>query len=112
MARLSKHLQYFVNKKISEDAEWRGVEIILSGHDVLTCSTCDRLGVHADSSPFDSHRCQERESIRFRSTSDSARRKPSSASLILISSTTIFLTPRISFPDLQQPQHPTLPLWT
>lgn len=34
MARLSKHLQYFVNKKISEDAEWRGVEIILSGHDV------------------------------------------------------------------------------
>lgn len=34
MARLSQHLQYFVNKKISEDAEWRGVEVILSGHDV------------------------------------------------------------------------------
>lgn len=51
MARLSKHLQYFVNKKISEDAEWRGVEIILSGHDVRTCSTRDDLGVHADSSP-------------------------------------------------------------
>lgn len=34
MARLSTQLQYFVNKKIAEDAEWRGVEIILSGHDV------------------------------------------------------------------------------
>jgi 5'-3' exoribonuclease 1 len=34
MTRLSTQLQYFVNKKIAEDAEWRGVEIILSGHDV------------------------------------------------------------------------------
>jgi hypothetical protein len=34
MTRLSRHLQYFVNKKIQEDAEWRGVEVILSGHDV------------------------------------------------------------------------------
>ncbi|CED84832.1 exonuclease ii [Phaffia rhodozyma] len=34
MTRLSKHLQYFVNKKIAEDTEWRGVEVILSGHDV------------------------------------------------------------------------------
>lgn len=84
MARLSKHLQYFVNKKISEDAEWRGVEIILSGHDVCTCSTRAKSGVHADSSPFDSHRCQERESTRFRSTSDLARRKPTSASLVLV----------------------------
>ncbi len=34
MARLSKHLQYFVNKKMSEDADWRGVKVILSGHEV------------------------------------------------------------------------------
>jgi 5'-3' exoribonuclease 1 len=34
MARLSKHLKYFVNKKISEDAEWQGVQVILSGHEV------------------------------------------------------------------------------
>lgn len=34
MARLSKHLEYFVNKKISEDADWRGVKVILSGHNV------------------------------------------------------------------------------
>jgi 5'-3' exoribonuclease 1 len=34
MARLSAHLKYFVNKKISEDAEWRNVKVILSGHDV------------------------------------------------------------------------------
>lgn len=34
MARLSKQLQYFVNKKVSEDSDWRGVTIVLSGHDV------------------------------------------------------------------------------
>ncbi|ORX38527.1 putative exonuclease [Kockovaella imperatae] len=34
MARLSAHLKYYVTKRISEDAEWRGVNIILSGHDV------------------------------------------------------------------------------
>ena len=34
MARLSKHLEYFINKKISEDSEWRGVKVIFSGHDV------------------------------------------------------------------------------
>ncbi|KAK4688987.1 5'-3' exoribonuclease 1, partial [Tremellales sp. Uapishka_1] len=34
MARLSAHLKYFVNKRISEDAEWRNVKVILSGHDV------------------------------------------------------------------------------
>lgn len=34
MARLSSHLQYFVNKKISEDSEWKDVKVILSGHDV------------------------------------------------------------------------------
>lgn len=34
MARLTRQLKYFINKKISEDADWQGVEIILSGHEV------------------------------------------------------------------------------
>ncbi|KAG8905353.1 hypothetical protein FRB99_000181 [Tulasnella sp. 403] len=34
MARLSEQLRYFVNKKISEDADWRGIQVILSGHEV------------------------------------------------------------------------------
>ncbi|EPS38950.1 hypothetical protein H072_7258 [Dactylellina haptotyla CBS 200.50] len=34
MAKLSRQLQYFVNKKVSEDVDWQGVEIILSGHEV------------------------------------------------------------------------------
>ncbi|BEJ17836.1 hypothetical protein CspHIS471_0701040 [Cutaneotrichosporon sp. HIS471] len=34
MARLSDHLKYYVRKRMSEDAEWRGVQVILSGHDV------------------------------------------------------------------------------
>ncbi|KAH8112662.1 exonuclease II [Phellopilus nigrolimitatus] len=34
MARLSEQLRYFVNKKITEDANWRNIEVVLSGHDV------------------------------------------------------------------------------
>lgn len=34
MAKLTQQLKYFINKKISEDVEWQGVEIILSGHEV------------------------------------------------------------------------------
>lgn len=34
MARLSQQLRYFVNKKISEDSNWRDVTVVLSGHDV------------------------------------------------------------------------------
>ncbi|CAG7851990.1 5'-3' exoribonuclease 1; AltName: Full=Exonuclease 2; AltName: Full=Exonuclease II; Short=Exo II; AltName: Full=p140 [Serendipita indica DSM 11827] len=34
MARLSLQLQYFVNKKITEDSNWRDVQVILSGHEV------------------------------------------------------------------------------
>ncbi|KAI9594045.1 XRN 5'-3' exonuclease N-terminus-domain-containing protein [Syncephalis fuscata] len=34
MARLSKQLHYFISKKISEDANWRNVQVILSGHEV------------------------------------------------------------------------------
>ncbi|KAI9781935.1 MAG: hypothetical protein M1835_004143 [Candelina submexicana] len=34
MARLTQQLRYFINKKVSEDADWQGVEIVLSGHEV------------------------------------------------------------------------------
>jgi 5'-3' exoribonuclease 1 len=34
MARLSEQLRYFINKKISEDSNWRGVQVVLSGHEV------------------------------------------------------------------------------
>jgi 5'-3' exoribonuclease 1 len=34
MAKLSAQLQYFVNKKVTEDKEWQGCEIVLSGHEV------------------------------------------------------------------------------
>jgi 5'-3' exoribonuclease 1 len=34
MAKLSEQLRYFVNKKITEDANWRDVRVVLSGHDV------------------------------------------------------------------------------
>lgn len=34
MAKLSRQLKYFINKKISEDIDWQGVEIVLSGHEV------------------------------------------------------------------------------
>ncbi|GAA5965952.1 hypothetical protein JCM3765_004130 [Sporobolomyces pararoseus] len=34
MARLSSQLKYFLSKKVSEDSDWRRVEIILSGHEV------------------------------------------------------------------------------
>ncbi|KAL6722155.1 exonuclease II Exo2 [Lecanora helva] len=34
MAKLTKQLKYFISKKITEDADWQGVEIVLSGHEV------------------------------------------------------------------------------
>jgi 5'-3' exoribonuclease 1 len=34
MAKLSVQLKYFINKKVSEDVDWQGVEIVLSGHEV------------------------------------------------------------------------------
>lgn len=34
MAKLTRQLEYFISKKISEDVEWQGVEIVLSGHEV------------------------------------------------------------------------------
>jgi 5'-3' exoribonuclease 1 len=38
MAELSKQLRYFINKKVSEDKDWQGVEIVLSGHEVCQFS--------------------------------------------------------------------------
>ena len=34
MARLSEQLRYFINKKITEDSNWRNIEVVLSGHEV------------------------------------------------------------------------------
>ena len=34
MARLSKQLKYFIAKKVHEDADWRGIQVVLSGHEV------------------------------------------------------------------------------
>ena len=34
MAKLTRQLKYFINKKVSEDVDWQGVEIVLSGHEV------------------------------------------------------------------------------
>ena len=34
MAKLSEQLRYFVNKKITEDANWRDITVVLSGHEV------------------------------------------------------------------------------
>ena len=34
MYRLTQQLKYFINKKVSEDVDWQGCEIVLSGHEV------------------------------------------------------------------------------
>ena len=34
MERLTRQLKYFIAKKVSEDIEWQGCEIVLSGHEV------------------------------------------------------------------------------
>ncbi|KFY21468.1 hypothetical protein V493_07370 [Pseudogymnoascus sp. VKM F-4281 (FW-2241)] len=34
MAKLTEQLKYFINKKVSEDTDWQGVEVVLSGHEV------------------------------------------------------------------------------
>ena len=34
MAKLTKQLKYFISKKVSEDVDWQGVDIVLSGHEV------------------------------------------------------------------------------
>jgi 5'-3' exoribonuclease 1 len=34
MAKLTQQLRYFINKKVSEDVDWQGVEVVLSGHEV------------------------------------------------------------------------------
>jgi 5'-3' exoribonuclease 1 len=44
MAELSKQLRYFINKKVSEDKDWQGVEIVLSGHEVVCLGMMLMLG--------------------------------------------------------------------
>ncbi|KAL9624273.1 MAG: hypothetical protein Q9160_001520 [Pyrenula sp. 1 TL-2023] len=34
MARLTLQLKYFISRKVTEDADWQGVEVVLSGHEV------------------------------------------------------------------------------
>ncbi|EKD14734.1 uncharacterized protein L3040_002838 [Drepanopeziza brunnea f. sp. 'multigermtubi'] len=34
MHKLTQQLKYFINKKVSEDTDWQGVEVVLSGHEV------------------------------------------------------------------------------
>jgi 5'-3' exoribonuclease 1 len=34
MHKLTQQLKYFINKKVSEDKDWQGCEIVLSGHEV------------------------------------------------------------------------------
>src|SRR2546429_108004 len=34
MGKLSLQLQYFINKKVTEDSDWRDIKIVLSGHEV------------------------------------------------------------------------------
>ncbi|CAG8956046.1 hypothetical protein HYFRA_00008902 [Hymenoscyphus fraxineus] len=34
MHKLTQQLKYFINKKVSEDVDWQGVEVVLSGHEV------------------------------------------------------------------------------
>ena len=34
MAKLTKQLKYFISKKVSEDVDWQGVDVVLSGHEV------------------------------------------------------------------------------
>ncbi|CAI4213767.1 unnamed protein product [Parascedosporium putredinis] len=34
MAKLTQQLRYFIAKKVSEDSDWQGCEVVLSGHEV------------------------------------------------------------------------------
>lgn len=34
MAKLTQQLKYFISRKVSEDVDWQGVEVVLSGHEV------------------------------------------------------------------------------
>jgi 5'-3' exoribonuclease 1 len=34
MHKLTEQLKYFINKKVTEDVEWQGCEVVLSGHEV------------------------------------------------------------------------------
>lgn len=34
MTNLSHQLKYFINKKVTEDSNWRNIKVVLSGHEV------------------------------------------------------------------------------
>ncbi|KAI5287050.1 hypothetical protein KEM54_006278, partial [Ascosphaera aggregata] len=34
MAKLTQQLKYFISRKVTEDVDWQGVEVVLSGHEV------------------------------------------------------------------------------
>jgi hypothetical protein len=72
MARLSAHLKYYVTKRISEDAEWRNVKVILSGHDVSLLERCGIPGLIVG-------RCRERASTRYKNTSGCRKHNRTSA---------------------------------
>jgi hypothetical protein len=61
MARLSAHLKYYVTKRITEDAEWRNVKVILSGHDVSVSTVEFTRGKLT-------YRYREKESTRFKNS--------------------------------------------
>jgi hypothetical protein len=71
MARLSEQLKYFIAKKVSEDADWRGVEIVLSGHEVRWRYKEDPKHLLTSL-----HRFPEKESTRLWSTFASRRLNP------------------------------------
>lgn len=85
MARLSQQLKYFIAKKVSEDADWRNVEIVLSGHEVRRpLFSLPRVGLcrRARRSSRDgssSYRSRVRASTRSWSTSASTRRSRATA---------------------------------
>ncbi len=40
MTEVSKHLKYFIRKKIREDAMWQRLHVVFSGHEVCMCGVC------------------------------------------------------------------------
>ena len=65
MARLSAQLKYLIAKKVSEDADWRGVEIVLSGHEVSLRTPSSSLRLTRSN-----NRSREKENIKLWNTFD------------------------------------------
>ena len=34
MEKLTRQLKYFINKKVTEDSNWKDIQVVLSGHEV------------------------------------------------------------------------------